>query len=120
MPTTSAVPTGSPIAARAGVPLCARIETGLGAAVREAECRAGRPPVEGADPPARWTLKRLVAYVRERFGRLVCRKTVRAALHRLGLSWKKTRKLLGRADPERRQAYVERLEGLLDDAQRDR
>ena len=30
-----------------------------------------------------------------------------AALHRLKLSWKKAKKLLGRADPERRQAFIE-------------
>jgi len=88
--------------------------------VREAKHRAAAAPVEGADPAPRWTLKRLVDHVRERFGRLVCRETIRAALHRLGLSWKKARKLLGRADPQRRQAYVEQLEGLVAGAQRDR
>jgi Winged helix-turn helix len=46
--------------------------------------------------------------VRERFGRTCCRETIRAALHRLGLSWKK--KLLGRADPQRRQAFVEQIQ----------
>jgi transposase len=40
-------------------------------------------------------LRRLVGWVRERFGRTCCRETIRAALHRLGLSWKK--KLLGRS-----------------------
>jgi hypothetical protein len=58
--------------------------------------------------------------VRERFGRLCCRETVRAALHRLDLSWKKARKLLGRADPERRAAFLDRLRPVLDGAQRDR
>ena len=58
--------------------------------------------------------------MRERFGRSVCRETIRAALHRLELSWKKAKKLLGRADPERRQAFVERLQDLLAGAQRDR
>jgi hypothetical protein len=57
--------------------------------------------------------------VRERFGLVCCRETVRAALHRLKLSWKKAKKLLGRACPERRQAFVEQLEGLLAGAQRD-
>ncbi len=51
---------------------------------------------------------------------MCCRETIRTALHGLKLSWKKARKLLGRADPERRQAFVERLAGLLADAQRDR
>jgi len=58
--------------------------------------------------------------VQARFGRLCCRETIRAALHRLGLSWKKAKKLLGRANPERRAAFVEQLHPLLDSAQRDR
>ena len=55
-----------------------------------------------------------------RFGRLCCRETIRAALHRLDLSWRKAKKLLGRADPARRDAFVEQLRPLLDGAQRDR
>src|SRR4051794_21019768 len=60
------------------------------------------------------------AYVRERFGRRCCRETIRIALHRLTLSWKKAKMLLGRANPERREAFVEQLQGLLAGAQRDR
>jgi hypothetical protein len=67
--------------------------------VRAAQGAAAAPPVNGADPTPRFTLKRLVAFVRERFGLSVCRETIRAALHRLALSWKKAKKLLGRADP---------------------
>jgi DDE superfamily endonuclease/Winged helix-turn helix len=58
--------------------------------------------------------------VGERFGRTGCRETIRAALHRLGLSWKKAKKLLGRANPERRQAFVERIQDILAGAQHDR
>jgi transposase len=58
--------------------------------------------------------------VGERFGRSCCRETLRAALHRLGLSWKKAKKLLGRADPQRRQAFVEQIQDLLAGAQHDR
>jgi transposase len=58
--------------------------------------------------------------VHERFGRLCCRETIRTALHRLKLSWKKAKKLLGRADPERREAFVKQVRPLLDEAQRDR
>jgi transposase len=65
-------------------------------------------------------LHRLVGWVRERFGLVCCRETIRAALHRLKLSWKKAKKLLGRADPERRQAFIEQRQGGLDGAQRDR
>ena len=58
--------------------------------------------------------------MREHFGRPCCRETVRAALHRLDLSWKKAKKLLGRADPERRRDFLERLRPVLDGAQRGR
>jgi len=58
--------------------------------------------------------------VRERFGRTCCRETIRAALHRLKLSWKKAKKLLGRADPARRQTFIEQLQGVLTAAQHDR
>ena len=85
-----------------------------------AQQTAATPPVEGADPAPRWTLKRLVGWVRERFGRSLCRETIRTALHRLELTWKKAKKLLGRADPARRQAFVEQLQGWLAGAQRDR
>ena len=65
--------------------------------------------------------------MRARFGQARCRETIRTALHRLGLSWKKARKLarelasvlLGRANSERRDAFIEQLRPLLDGAQRD-
>ena len=61
----------------------------------------------------------MVSWARERFGLVCCRETIRAALHRLKLSWKKAKKLLGRADPEQRQAFIERLQDVLAGAQRD-
>lgn len=88
--------------------------------VRAAQAAAARPPTVEQAPPPRWTLRRLVQWVEQRFGRRVCRETIRAALHRLKLSWKKARKLLGRADPAKRQAFLERLQPVLDGAARDR
>ena len=85
-----------------------------------AQRTAATPPIVGADPAPRWTLRRLVGWGRERFGRVCCRETIRAALHRRKLSWKKAKKLLGRADPERRQAFIEQLQAVLACAQRDR
>jgi transposase len=85
-----------------------------------AQRTAATRPIEGADPAPRWTLRRLVGWARERFGLVCCRETIRAALHRRKLSWKKAQKLLGRADPERRQAFVEQLQSVLAGAQRDR
>jgi transposase len=58
--------------------------------------------------------------VGERFGVRYCRETLRAALHRLGFSWKKAKKLLGRADPEKRRAFLARLGRLLAGARRGR
>ena len=58
--------------------------------------------------------------MRDRFGRLCCRETIRVALHRLGLPWKKAHKLLGHAHRERREAFIERMRPLLASAQRDR
>ena len=54
-----------------------------------------------------------------RFGRLCCRETIRAALHRLDLSWQKAKKLLGRANPARRRAFIEQMAPVLEGAQRD-
>src|SRR3954447_6420023 len=99
---------------------CPQREAELGEAVCAAQRTAATPPLVGADPAPRWTLRRLVGWVRERFGLRCCRETVRAALHRLTLSWKKAKKLLGRADPERRQAFIEQLQSVLAGAQRDR
>ncbi|MFL5282231.1 MAG: IS630 family transposase [Rhodopila sp.] len=88
--------------------------------MRTAQQAAAEPPLAGADPPPRWTLKRLVGFIQDRFDRLLCRESIRCALHRLGFSWKKARKLLGRADPVRRMGFIQDLRALRDGAQRDR
>ena len=100
--------------------MCPQREAELGEVIRTAQRAAATPPIVGADPAPRWTLRRLVGWVRERFGLVCCRETIRAALHRLKLSWKKAKKLLGRANPEQRQAFIAQLEGVLTGAQRDR
>src|SRR3954451_1766121 len=99
-PITHRVLMRSGSAAPAAAPLCAQIAAALRDAVCAAQRTAATPPREGADPAPRWTLKRLVLFLRERFGRRCCRETIRTALHRRKLSWKKAKKLLGRADPE--------------------
>src|SRR3954466_2854887 len=80
-------------------PLCPEIQAALGAEVCAAQCDAAGPPVAGADPKPRWTLRRLVGFVRARFARPCCRETVRAALHRLRFSWEKDKKVARRAPP---------------------
>jgi hypothetical protein len=58
--------------------------------------------------------------VQEQFGCRCCRETIRRALHRLKLSWKKARKLLGRADPDQREAFIAQIGPLLDGARDER
>ena len=113
-------PRRCPIDAPVAAPLCPEVEAALGDEIRAARQAAATPPVAGADPKPRWTLRRLVAFVRERFGRRYCRETIRSALRRLDLSWKKARKLLGRADPERRESFVGQIGALLDGARDER
>lgn len=67
----------------------------------------------------RWTLKRLVGWVEERFWRCCGRTTLHRALKRLGLSWKKAKKLLGKADTHQRQGFVEQIQQLLQGAMHD-
>ena len=58
--------------------------------------------------------------MKERFGLACCRETIRTALKRLKPSWKKARKLPGRARTERREAFLKEMHPLLKEAQRDR
>jgi len=57
---------------------------------------------------------KLVAWVRQQFKIECCRDTIRKVLKRLGFSWKKARKLLNKANTnKKRTAYLETLKGLL-------
>src|SRR5690606_10645881 len=96
-------------------PFCSEIEQAFDAVIREAVAAASAP----VTTPLRWTLKRWVAWIEARFQRVCGRETVRRALHRLKLSWKKARKLLGRADPDRREAFVEQIQTVLKGATHD-
>src|SRR6202008_1312565 len=68
--------------------------------------RGGRAARRRRRPEAALDAQAAGGFVRARFARPCCRETIRAALHRLGLSWKKAKKLLGRADPARREAFI--------------
>jgi transposase len=59
-----------------------------------------------------WTLKELKQGVFETFGRVVGRNTIRRVLRQAQLTWKEVKKLLGKADPEKRAAHVEELRKL--------
>ena len=74
------------------------------------------PQARQARPQPRWTLKRLVNWVKAQFGIECCRESVRQMLKPLGLSWKKARKLLNKANTDKRAEFLERLKGLLNEA----
>lgn len=63
-------------------------------------------------PGHRWTLKKVVNLVEKRTGIQISRSKARTMLQRAGLSWKKCKKLLTKADPDKRAAYAAQLEGL--------
>jgi len=85
--------------------------------LREAITIAAIPPQQREQLPSPpWTLKRLVAWVKDKFNIDCCRDTLCKVLKGLGFSWKKARKLLNKANPDKRAAFLEKLETLLDDA----
>ncbi|BAZ02724.1 transposase [Tolypothrix tenuis PCC 7101] len=78
---------------------------------------AATPPQKRQEQPQpRWTLKRLVTWIKAQFNIDCCRDTVGKTLKVLGLSWKKARKLLNKANPKKRADFLLTLKGLLDDA----
>ena len=69
-------------------------------------------PVDHELPGRGWTLKKLREWVARKLGRRVSRNTLRTILNSAGLSWKKCKKLLAKADPEKRQAFIEEFQSL--------
>lgn len=94
----------------------AAVEQSVEGVLREALAFAATPPQQRQHlPPPRWTLKRLVTWVKRQFNIECCRTTLHKLLKGLGFSWKKARKLLNKAKPEERAAFLEQLKDLLDD-----
>ena len=54
-------------------------------------------------------MKKLKEWVRRAFGRMISRNGLRRVLRGAGLTWKKVKKLLGKAKPEKRAAHIRRL-----------
>jgi transposase len=93
------------------------VEAEIDQVIRKALEVAAIPPQQRTEAPiARWTLKRLVVWIREQFKICCCRDTVRKVLKRLGFSWKKARKLLNKANTQKRSEYLAILRGLMQDA----
>jgi transposase len=69
-------------------------------------------PIQHGLPGHLWTVKKLRRYLLEAFGLGACRNTIRRILKQARMSWKKIKKLLGKANPDNRAAHVEQLTGL--------
>lgn len=94
------------------------VKEALDQVIRDSLKVAETPPQQRQDAEVlpRWTLKRLVVWVKETFQIECCRDTLRKVLKGLGFSWKKARKLLNKANPQKRAVFLEQLEGMLDEA----
>ena len=64
-------------------------------------------PVEHNLPGFGWTVKKVKRWVEERFQLRVSRSLLRRILRRGRLSWKKCHKVLKKANPDKRRAYIE-------------
>ncbi len=60
-------------------------------------------------PGHNWTTKKLKQWVFQTFGLLTGRNSLRRVLQQAGLTWKKVKKLLGKAKPEKRAAHIQEL-----------
>ncbi len=69
-------------------------------------------PSDHALPGAGWNLKKLCHWVESHLNRKVCRNTLRTILKQAGLRWKKCKKLLTKANPEQRAAFVAQFQAL--------
>ena len=69
-------------------------------------------PTQHGLPGHLWTVKKLRRYLLEAFGLRACRNTIRRMLKQARMSWKKIKKMLGKANPDKRAAHVEQLAKL--------
>jgi transposase len=69
-------------------------------------------PNEQGLPGYRWTLKKVQRWVATQLGRKVSRNTLRTILSAAGLRWKQCKKLLSKADAQKRTRFVEQFQTL--------
>jgi transposase len=69
-------------------------------------------PNEQGLPGRGWTLKKLQRWVASQLGRKVSRNTLRTILRAAGLRWKQCKKLLSKADAQKRACFVEQFQTL--------
>jgi len=71
-------------------------------------------PLEQELPGHGWTLKKLRRWVELQLGRQVSRNTLRTILKGAGLSWKKCKKLLTKANPQKRAQFMAQFQQLFE------
>ncbi len=71
-------------------------------------------PIQHGLPGYGWTLKKLRQWVLKTWGRSLGRNTIRRVLLAARLSYKKVKKVLGKAKPWKRQAHITQLEALFE------
>jgi hypothetical protein len=64
----------------------------------------------------RWTLKRFVHWMKQKWKIDCCRETVRKTIKQMGFSWKKAKKLLNKGNTAKRAEFVQQITRLLEDA----
>ena len=101
-------------------PFFLEIRNNIAIALTESLDYACCPPQEREEQSQpRWTIRRFVDYLNEKYNFKCCRETCRNALKKLGFSWKKARKLLNKANKEARINFVKKLKSLLKKATSD-
>lgn len=69
-------------------------------------------PIDHGLPGYGWSLKKVKRWVKRVFNYDVSRSLMRTILKEKGLSWKKCQKVLAKANPDKRQAYIEEFQQL--------
>ena len=91
------------------------VRTEIGSQIAEALNLAAIPPqTRQTKAKPRWTLKRLVVWIEQKYQIDCCRETVRKALKQIGFSWKKAKKLLNKGNTAKRKEFLGTITELLD------
>ena len=91
----------------------------LGNQIKEALLRSALPPQEKGRKTKtfpRWTLKRFVHWIKQKWKINCCRETVRKTIKQMGFSWNQAKKLLNKGNPAKRAEFIQQITRLLDDA----
>jgi len=90
-------------------PFCPETAEEIAETVRSTE------PVEHGLSGHGWTVPKLMAYVEQLLGHRPSRTKLRNLLRKHGLSWKKCRKVLRKANPEKRRVFIEQFQRLFEE-----